>query len=382
MKIVMVSFSTQPVMQKYLYLAQSELSDLGHDAFTVGSSTLTIDTPTDSRNFLLQTPDSARASVRSTLRMRGSIASAVAHIEEIQPDIVHFVNKHVWNYPVLHALRRKLRHTKFLHTFHDPVGHHGDSVQRGVIMYHRLIQRLLDGVIVHSATAHSQTARSLRPKCGIFDAPLGVTSWREAEPQDRPADGYALIFGRLNNYKGCTLYPEILSSAQTIDSSVRFVIAGNPAPDLDQRLLEEIRRFPNVKLEDRFIEEAEVEGLFAGASVVLMPYTSMTQSGVLLEAYSRAVPVVAFAIDGMENFVPDPVSLVPTFDTRAFADAAIAHVRAPEMASERGRSGCDFARERFTPRAMAVAFDRTYAAVARTRHSISSSGKSHHDENG
>lgn len=89
------------------------------------------------------------------------------------------------------------------------------------------------------------------------------------------AEGYLLIYGRVDRYKGIF---EWLSGQKAADGGLTalppVVIAGRIVDD-------RVRSFAGeVTLIDRFIENEEVGPLFAGAAAVVMPYLTVTHSGV------------------------------------------------------------------------------------------------------
>lgn len=370
MKAVLISFSELPVMQKYLYAAHESLSASGVDAWTIGSSNIRIARSLGPRNITLKTPESPRPSIASLQAARVQLAEAVNVISNVEPDVVHFANKHIWNLLLLRKLKSRGLRARYLHTFHDPIGHVGDRIRWGVVAYHRVIQRMLDGIITHSDIARDQVERYLRPRCPIYKAPLAVTEWPPLTTDVRSTRRlkHALIFGRLNRYKGCELFPSILREVFRLDPDVTITIAGKPSSDLPTGLLEEIRACPNVLLEDRYIEESEAEQMFKDASLVLTPYTSVTQSAVIIDAYSRALPVLAFDIEGIAEFTPDVARLVPAFDTVAFASALVDTVSSSDRCRELGIQAWNFGRDRFSPEVMVSKLRDAYESTTSSAH--------------
>lgn len=360
---MLISFSTLPTMQKYLYFASEELADRGFEVTTVGSTKLQIPYVPGENNLVVPTSATPRPSIQSARLARKSLDTVIGRIHATKPDVIHFVNKHVWNYLLMQRLRLRRLNVKWVHTFHDPIGHEGDSIQRGVIAYHKAVQRSLDAVVVHSTVAHTQVLEVLRPPCPVIMAPLGVTRWKEYQAVDSSESKNVLVFGRLNRYKGCEMYPEIFDEVHRLDPSIRITVAGQPSNDLPSGLLERIAHCPNVRLEGRFIEEHAVDRFFRKAALVLTPYTSMTQSGVLLDAFSNSRTVLAFQIGGMKEFLPADAPTVSCFDTREYARSIVEFVNDPIAQARAGRNAWEFGRARFTPASMAAELARTYDRV-------------------
>ena len=364
MKALLISFSELPTLQRHLYVLSEELAKLGIETTTLGSSNLKIDSKLQSNNNLIGTPSSPKPSPQSLLAMNRELNKIAQMAIEIEPDVIHFINKHTWNYFLIRMLKKKLPQTKLIHTFHDPVGHEGDSVQKGVVLYHKLVERLLDAIVVHSDIAKDQTLNLLKPKCPVFQVPLGEKPWKPFNLTSFDSKE-ALVFGRLNPYKGLKYYPEILDELRSLDSAIHVTIAGKASPEIEPRLLDEIESKPNCTFKNCFIEDSDVDGYFERAGIVLVPYTSITQSGVILDAYSRSRPVVAFDIPGMAQYVPDSNNRIKAFDCVAFARRIVELLSDSFSREQAARNAWNFGNSRFSPTKMAEATKEVYMEVSK-----------------
>lgn len=362
-RVVLISFSTLPTMQKYLYYAGDELTKRGLDTWTVGSSTVRVPWSMGDQNIVVDTPVSPRPSISSLRSAKKSLERVLDLIEDVQPHVVHIVNKHSWNYLLIRRARRRNLKAKWVHTFHDPVGHHGDSIQNGVILYHRVVQRMLDSVVVHSKVAQTQALEVLRPPCPVVRVPLGVTPWKDYQEIDAADSKQVLVFGRLNKYKGCELFPQIFAEVYRLDPAVKITVAGQPSADLPDGLLRDIAACPNVTLNSEFIEEVAVDTYFRAAAFVLTPYTSMTQSGVLLDAFSNSRTVLAFEIEGMKEFLPTGATTVPAFNIGQYARQVVELANDFARSSRAGRDAWEFGKSRYTPKSMATSLFLTYRTL-------------------
>lgn len=363
-RVLQISFSELPTLQKHLYLSSRELRLQGLDAWTVGSGNLAIDISLDEKNILVNTPPTPKPGIDSFRQASSTIRNLSRQICQIKPDVIHFMNKHMWNYLLLRRLRRELPEAVFLHTFHDPVGHEGDSVQKGVVLYHKVVQRMLDGIIVFSDIAKRQTEEVLRPRCPVYHVPFGEKSWKEYRPIELPTHR-VLAFGRLNSYKGVRFYPEIAERFLEQSPETTFVIAGKPSDDIDRSILDRLAAMPNVELHARFIEESEVDGFFENCDLVLMPYTSITQSGVILDAYSRSRCVIAFDIEGIEQFIFSGRTLVPQFNVSELVQAAVTLLNDPDELNCISHGVWEMGESAFSPEKASKALLSIYKGLVR-----------------
>jgi glycosyltransferase involved in cell wall biosynthesis len=187
--------------------------------------------------------------------------------------------------------------------------------------------------------------------------------WRDYEAADASASKRALVFGRLNLYKGCEMYPDIFNEVYRLDPTIKITVAGQPSKELPGELIARIAACPNVHLDDHFIEEDAVERYFREATLVLTPYLSMTQSGVILDAYAYSRPILAFDIDEVQEFLPDLAKVVCPFDTHEYASSVVELLNDPERCAQAGREAWEFGREQFSPSSMAAGFAAVYDAI-------------------
>jgi glycosyltransferase involved in cell wall biosynthesis len=80
-----------------------------------------------------------------------------------------------------------------------------------------------------------------------------------------------------------------------------------------------------VVLHDRYIPNEEVSDFFAAANVVVLPYKSATQSGIIQIAFNFDRPVITTAVGGLPEVVrPGELGeVVPPEDPQALAEAMI-----------------------------------------------------------
>jgi glycosyltransferase involved in cell wall biosynthesis len=107
-----------------------------------------------------------------------------------------------------------------------------------------------------------------------------------------------LFFGRIRDYKGVDVLLDALPHIRKCIPDFRLIVAGSGA---DRRLRERITNEPEVDFYDRFIEDAEVPGLFGSADVVILPYREASWSGVASLAANYGIPIVGGAVGGLSE---------------------------------------------------------------------------------
>ena len=75
--------------------------------------------------------------------------------------------------------------------------------------------------------------------------------------------------------------------------------------DLPARLAAASRHRDRISLVNRYVDDAEADGYFRGADVVVLPYHRSSQSGPLHVAMSLGLPVVVSAVGGLVEAVEE-----------------------------------------------------------------------------
>jgi glycosyltransferase involved in cell wall biosynthesis len=101
---------------------------------------------------------------------------------------------------------------------------------------------------------------------------------------------------------------------------VKLVVAG--AGDAARLVPED----PRISLIPRYISENDVETLLAEASLVALPYTQASQSGVGMLAIAAGVPVVVSDLGSLPELAVDPSFVFAAANPRALADTIERHL--------------------------------------------------------
>ncbi|MGB0389470.1 MAG: glycosyltransferase family 4 protein, partial [Ardenticatenaceae bacterium] len=167
-----------------------------------------------------------------------------------------------------------------------------------------------------------------------------------------------LFFGFVRPYKGVELLFEAMPQVLRALPQAHLTVAGEwwgAAGDPQQLLSPEIEHA--VTIINRYISNEEMATLFEKADVVVLPYRSATQSGVVQLAYGFGVPVITTTVGGLPEAVQHQQSglLVPPNDPEALANAIIRYHQDAWRA--RLAEGVEAARKRFSWQAMVEALE-------------------------
>jgi len=111
-----------------------------------------------------------------------------------------------------------------------------------------------------------------------------------------------LFFGLIREYKGLDL---LIAAMSLLDESYQLIIAGESYGDF-WKYRQAINSSPacsRIKVLNRYIADNEVPQLFSSADLLVIPYRSATQSGVISIAYHFDVPVLATDVGGLKESI-------------------------------------------------------------------------------
>jgi glycosyltransferase involved in cell wall biosynthesis len=203
-------------------------------------------------------------------------------------------------------------------TVHDPLGHPGaPALSRSENWAFRRWFRRADHYIVHGQALVPELTPIVGDK-PITVVPHGVTA--RSEPFPPPLTPTILLFGRLEQYKGVDVLAAAMPLVWERRPDARLVVAG---AGVAARL---VPNDPRITLDPRYISEQEVDGLVASASLVALPYTQASQSGVGMLAIARGVPVVVSDLGALPELAYDTSFVSAAGDERSLADAILRHL--------------------------------------------------------
>ncbi|GIK34465.1 MAG: glycosyl transferase family 1 [Gammaproteobacteria bacterium] len=279
-------------------------------------------------------------------------------VRDYTPDIVHVTSDSTGLLAFVKAIRRL--GVVAVCTIHDPIRH--DEVRTRWGRFYEWYQakwqvpavvRACNAVHVHSALHQADLGNLYGPDAadkayvvlhgGGLTKAIAAGDHRPAELkglfQGRPT---LLFFGRIEPYKGLDVLLRALDLLVARGVAVNLVIAGS-GTSIGHRL----PAGAEVILIQRFIKDAEIRSLFEAASLVVLPYLSATQSGVIPMAYAFAKPVISTTVGSLHEVVKDGETgfLVPPGDPAALAGVIERAVQGPDNLVRMGRKAKLFLEE-------------------------------------
>jgi glycosyltransferase involved in cell wall biosynthesis len=286
-------------------------------------------------------PASVRRAAKAAEHVAG-LASLRRWVRERRPDALHV------QWSLLRPLERRFygrltaSGTPVVFTAHDPLPNVGGAGRRRAVA---ATARAFPRVIVHSEWGRT----ALVEECGVPAGrvrviPHGVLAHLREEPRVDPpfaAGGpTAVLPGLIRPYKGADVLLAAWPAVRERRSDAQLVIAGRPMMDLASLPLGQ----PGVVVVPRFLSGAEMAATIRAADVVVLPYRSIDNSGVVSAALALGAGLVLSDVGGFRELhdrhgVGD---LVPPGDAPALAAAILRALEQPDRlraASARAAAG-------------------------------------------
>lgn len=136
-----------------------------------------------------------------------------------------------------------------------------------------------------------------------------------------------LFFGFVRDYKGLRHIINAMPDIVKYDSNIRLMIVGEFRSD-KENYLEQIKNLgveDNIDIVDGYIPDSGIEKYFAASDLIILPYESATQSGIVQIAYGFEKPVIATNVGGLPEVISDGKTgyTVEPKNPKALAEAVI-----------------------------------------------------------
>ena len=265
--------------------------------------------------------------VRDPSRLR-QVARVRRDLGRWGPDFVHIQDS------LTHDMRLALAGgypwRSYAVTVHDPVPHPGaPQPSPRIRLVRRHLRRRADLIFAHSEVLAEELRELGDARGATVVVPHG---FEELEPPPLPAQPSLLFFGRIEHYKGLDTLLDAMPAVWERQPRMTLTVAGSGEIPEHPVLAD-----PRLTLRAEHVAEEEVEGLFAAATCVVLPYRQASQSGIGSEAKQYGRPLIVTDVGGLPDLVAgDSGRLVPAEDAAALAGAIVEVVGTPGLAAELG----------------------------------------------
>lgn len=259
--------------------------------------------------------------------------SVSKYINSLHVDLVIFQWLHPYFAPCFWFLSKSIKYGKCLFVCHNVLPHERFPFDKKLTA---MALKQGDFFIVHSKEDKKQLKSIVHDaNCKInvhpaydFFRKKNISKRKGREELKLKADDNVLLFfGLIREYKGLKHLLNALPQIIEEIPNVKLLIAGEFCEDKDQylQIIRKNHLEKYIKVYGRHLPTDEVEKFFVASDIVILPYESATQSGVIQVAYSFNKPVLATNVGGLPDVVEHMNTgyIVQPFSPQEIAKATI-----------------------------------------------------------
>ncbi len=249
-------------------------------------------------------------------------------VKSFSPDVVIFQWWHPFFSLMVGTLARMFRQhgLKCILECHNVFAHESSPFDRLLL---RFAAKPINSFITHSSSDRSDLLPFASGK-KISVSSLPIPSEFSGSANQARQGRTILFFGMVRKYKGLDVLlramPKVLAHQEC-----KLLIVGEFYDSIDKyrKLIHEYGLERHVTIDNRYIPNEEIAGIFDRVDVLVLPYLNATQSAVAGIALSNALPLIASRSGGLSEIVIENVNglLFPVGDSEALADQIIFYFR-------------------------------------------------------
>ena len=264
---------------------------------------------------------------------------AASKIKRLQADLVIIQWWHPYFAPCYWALTRMLGKKKIIFVCHNVFPHERFPLDR---MLTKMVLKRGNAFIVQSGKdaddlqtilPGAKYEQAVHPTYNAFKFE-NMSKERARELLNvTEKEKVLLFFGFVREYKGLKYLIQALPRITERCEDVRLFVVGDfggaENREAYEKLMEENAVRSHITICDGYIPDREIEKFFAACDLVVLPYVSATQSGIVQIAYGFEKPVMVTNVGGLPDVVEDGKTgyVVEPENSTALADAVVRYFK-------------------------------------------------------
>lgn len=234
------------------------------------------------------------------------------YLRENRIEIVNSTMSHLWSRFVTPAVLKS--GAVLLNTVHDAVLHPGEQGGAKSWFYQPFKAAHAYIALTNYVGQQLSEMHAIAPE-KVTIIPLGPLSDPAIQTQSvlpRTGPLRILFFGRILRYKGLERLIEAYGMLREEGQEVSLQITG--AGDMSD-VIAAIKALPDITVNNKWVPEGKMDGVFSQADVIVLPYLESSQSGVIASAFATGVPAIGTPIGGLPEQITHGVNGLITADT-------------------------------------------------------------------
>jgi glycosyltransferase involved in cell wall biosynthesis len=169
----------------------------------------------------------------------------------------------------------------------------------------------LSGIVEKEVRQYSKGKKVYRSELPVYDCykPVEQVNTKKLKEELGFAEDslVLLFFGYVRKYKGLDILIESFPKILSTNPKAKLLIVGEFYDDPKEYfdLIKKLKIEEQVKVINQFVPNEDVAKYYQAADVVILPYRSATQSGILNVAHGFYKPVIVTDVGGLAEFVDE-----------------------------------------------------------------------------
>lgn len=217
-------------------------------------------------------------------------------------DAINFVGNHRLVILLNVLTKAKLK----FHMIHEPFPHHKSFSKRALFERKFLMKLLIRSgshITVPSVVSYDRFLSHWK----IAKNKISIVYFSHLEiykeylkKEIKKSDNTILFYGIINNYKGVEILLAAMEKVIKVSPDLKLIVAGQGQINYDLSSLSD-----NFEILNRYITNEEIAELNQLATLVVCPYFSASQSGVIMTSFSFNNPILATRVGSIPEFIED-----------------------------------------------------------------------------
>lgn len=232
-------------------------------------------------------------------------------IKRLKPDLVIFQWWHPYFAPCFWSMAKILNKVEILFLCHNVFPHERfllDKFLTANVLKNGnsyIVQSKSDEQDLRKVINNPKYIRAVHPTYNVFKFREISKEESRCELNICPNDKIMLFFGFVREYKGLKYIIEALPLIISKIDKIKLMIVGDFDNEKEKymKLIKDLNVKDYITIYDNYIPDKEVEKYFMASDVVVLPYESATQSGIVQIAYGFNKPVIATNVGGLPDVV-------------------------------------------------------------------------------
>ena len=211
---------------------------------------------------------------------------------------------------IIKRVKEKINSLKILMFCDNIISHEKNILDKNLS---KILIKRCDGIILQSRETEKQLLKlnskiTYRRMFHPIQSNVKIINQSEAKNKlNISSKKIVLFFGLIRKYKGFDTFIDVAAKTIHKNYNIDFIAVGEPYYNKNKYIkqINKLNLGDRFKWIDQYVSDELADNYLAASDLVVLPYKSATQSGIIPYAYSQNKPVVTTNLLGLSDYVED-----------------------------------------------------------------------------